>query len=853
MKKNIIFISAAVILLGAVATVIWGFQPGKTAIPVISNSLGISEGQSYSEPGVRLDGMKGIVSNGLLSLYMDETTTGIAVRNEQTGYVWHSSPSGIEEDTLATPANKHAMRSPIALNYINTGKQQTKFTASSESIAHGSFSSETIDGGLRVTYNLGKPIAKIDRIPQQISKDRLDGIKESAGTSFARYFINTFKLDPENNVYSRVDVTLNGTVLNKVLEAFELAGYTAEDLEKDNADNGIIVLPEDVDRFTVVIEYVLDGDSLVVRVPVDQLQFSETTPLLQLTVLEYFGAGGPDEEGYIFVPDGSGSLIYMNRPKSGAVQYSQPVYGEDLAVKENRGYTVKEQIRMPVFGIKKRDEAMLAIIESGDEVARIHATTGGILGSYNNVYSDFKVISQENVRVQSGNKFREIPVYQDKATSSDFVIRYKFLNGEQASYSGMAEGYRHYLIERQLLAKQETETKKAPDSPFYLELIGAISKREHLLGIPYESTRPLTSFGQAQSILGQLLSESVTNIHVRYTGWSSGGIEHKLPSNMTPEKKLGGQQGLERLNRYAEDNGINVYPEVSLLKMYPQSSLTYSPAKAAVRNLNRAPAAIHPYDPALGTRDQTTEPYHLLAPQVVPTVVDRFIQDYSKLSMSGLSLEDLGDTLYGNYRQGSQVDRAQAAQVVVNQAQKLEESLSDEELMVNGGNAYLFPYVDHIVNAPLSDSGFNITDEEVPFFQMVLHGYASYAGSPFNLEQDTDIRDYVLKNLEYGSNLHFSWIFEDNSLVKETDYNHLFSVNYKTWLDDAVAAYHEVNGVLKNVIGLSMTNHEILEHDVRKTEYEDGTTIIVNYNPYDVQVDGLTIKARDYYVGGDGA
>lgn len=847
MKKNIIYVSIAVLLLGAVATVIWGFQPKKTEIPVISNTIMISEGQSFTEPRVRLNGMKGIVSNGLLSLYIDEATTAIAVRNEQTGYVWYSSPPGLEEDSKATPANKHAMRSPIALNYINTGKQQTKFTVSSESVPHGGFSSEMIEGGLRVTYQLGKPIAKIDRIPQKISKDRLDQIKEAAGQSYSRYFINTFTLDSETNVYTRVDVTLHGTVLNKVLEAFELSGYTAEDLEMDNEANGIEVLPEDVDRFTVAIEYMLSDDSLVVRVPVDQLQYSKTTPLLQLTVLEYFGAGGPEDEGYLFVPDGSGSLIYMNRPKSGAAQYSQPVYGDDLAVKESRSNTIKEQVRLPVFGIKKNEEAMLAIIESGDAAARINATTNGILGSFTNVYSDFKVISQESVRVESGNRFREIPVYQDERTVSDFVIRYKFLSGEQANYSGMAEAYRQYLVQQGILKKQVA----ASDHPFYLELIGAIATQEHFLGIPNEAIRPLTSFEQARTILGQLAEESVTNIHVRYSGWANGGIEHALPTKVTPEKSLGGKKGLQQLEQYAVANGISIYPNVSLLKLYPQSSLTYSPAKAAVRNLNRTPSAIHPYDPALGTLDQAGEPYHLLAPQVVPSVIDRFLDDYSKLSLSGLGLEDLGDTLYGNYRKGSQVDRTQAVRVVVEQAQKIDEALPGVGLMVNGGNAYLFPYADHIVNVPMSDSGFNITDEAVPFYQMLLHGYTNYAGASFNLHQSSDIREYVLKSIEYGSNLHFTWIFEDNSLVKETDYNYLYSVNYKTWLEDAAAAYHEVNDVLKHVAGKNMMQHEILAHNVRKMEYEDGTSIIVNYNSYDVQIDGTAIKARNYYVGGN--
>lgn len=80
--------------------------------------------------------------------------------------------------------------------------------------------------------------------------------------------------------------------------------------------------------------------------------------------------------------------------------------------------------------------------------------------------------------------------------------------------------------------------------------------------------------------------------------------------------------------------------------------------------------------------------------------------------------------------------------------------------MVSGGNAYLFPYARHIVQAPMSDSGFHITDESVPFYQIVLHGYVDYAGMPYNLAQEVELREYVLQCLEYGSNVYFTWIYQ---------------------------------------------------------------------------------------------
>lgn len=50
---------------------------------------------------------------------------------------------------------------------------------------------------------------------------------------------------------------------------------------------------------------------------------------MDIDLLEYFGAAGPEEEGYMFVPDGSGALIMFNNGKVNAPAYIGYVYGED--------------------------------------------------------------------------------------------------------------------------------------------------------------------------------------------------------------------------------------------------------------------------------------------------------------------------------------------------------------------------------------------------------------------------------------------------------------------------------------------------------------------------------------------
>ena len=63
--------------------------------------------------------------------------------------------------------------------------------------------------------------------------------------------------------------------------------------------------------FRCSIEYTFNEDeSLSVRLPANSIVFDETVyNLTSISFLPYFGAGNLTEEGYIFIPDGSGSIL----------------------------------------------------------------------------------------------------------------------------------------------------------------------------------------------------------------------------------------------------------------------------------------------------------------------------------------------------------------------------------------------------------------------------------------------------------------------------------------------------------------------------------------------------------------
>jgi hypothetical protein len=154
-------------------------------------------------------------------------------------------------------------------------------------------------------------------------------------------------------------------------------------------------------------------------------------------------------------------------------------------------------------------------------------------------------------------------------------------------------------------------------------------------------------------------------------------------------------------------------------------------------------------------------------------------------------------------------------------------------------------------DAPERSSRLNITDEEIPFFQIALHGYFDIAGAPYNMGGLQNPRLSMLKSLETGSTVYYQWFASDASKVKDTDYNHLYALNYKDWIGEAAELYKESNRVLAKVRNQVITAHVRLAPGVVRTTYANGLTVTINYNRAAVAVDGLQLQPQSYHVGGE--
>jgi hypothetical protein len=661
-------------------------------------------------------------------------------------------------------------------------------------------------------------------------------------------------------------------VVQDLERIFGGAGYTIDDLRADNLRYRLDPPVPAIERFTIVVEYRLEGGSLVVRVPLGEARFpmnvptsyrvdfgtrdpgkllvfnangtKESRPLYSLSLLRYFGCAGTDAAGSIFVPDGCGALIALNAEKETFPVYSEPVYGRDRAVSVDEVLPYdKRSSLLPVFGISRGDRALFAVIEQGDALASVRADVARSASPWNIVYASFDTMPR--TRITSGQV--QLTVFQQRAHQGDLQVRYFFLEGEDAGYAGMARRYRQYLEDRGDLAPLAAGAR----SPVYLDLVGAISDVRTVGLVPARVSIPLTTFAQAGDIAADLGAAGVTGLKLRLAGWLAGGLHSAYPRAAAPERALGGRAGLGGLAARLAAAGVELFPDVSLTTVWRDTWFDgFRESRDASRFLNRLPAAIPRYDVVTGNPLGETA-FRVLSPARLPRLLDGFLAGYRRTGADGLSLADLGRTLDSDFRESERrlVDRQQALDIERAQWERLAAAFPGR-LMAEGAGEYAFRYVDHLVDMPDSMTGVGIADREVPFLQMVLHGAIPYAGSPINLAPDP--ARALLRCVEYGAAPRWRLFAADPSLVKGTEFADLFDAAWPAWRDRVAAWSRRLDADLGGLAAERIVDHREAGPGVFQTVYGNGAVVTVNYGDVPVTVDGRTVGALDYSVSAGG-
>lgn len=801
------------------------------------------------------------------SLVIDGTSAAVTVTDKKSGQSWSTNPENRKEDTVADGKWLEMLNAQLTLTYTRTSDGlSVDVNTYSDSLEREQVDYYQIKDGVGVHYLLGEEV-KVSLYPTVLTEKRFEhflaNLNEDDAFALKMYYVRITKdsftdkterslmIDRYPELANQALYVLSaatgtsvvsGSLLAKEIEElFAKAGYNAQELKKDQEENGIKADKVYDTSIDICIEYTLTQDGVSVTVPKDKILYDHSAIILtELTLLPYFGAADNTKNGYIFIPDGSGAIINLNNGKDSISAYKKSVYSEDGAVEngisENISDKDKTQILMPVYGIKEDNKVFLAVIEQGDEIAELNSDVSMKSSIYNYAYPSFTLkkshVVTESVLNLSGNL-----VYQQTDYSSDITVNYLLMSGN-IGYTDMALKYQEYL-ENKGAFKNITVSGSLP---FYMHTIGSVVYKTTVAGIPVKRQKKLTSYSEAAQIASSLSDGGIQKIALGYEGWCNDGVYNSLFDGIDLIKVLGGSKEWENLVSYVNENGIDFYPMANLQYVYRNGLFDgFNANRDSAKNLVKNNAVVYESDYSFGDAENSLYKW-VISPARYANILLGFLNELDS-GISGLDLMTMSNHINSDYSDKKIIDRAESKALAADIYSELAEK--GYKLSAKAANSYLFEYCSLITQAPEQSGQHYLFDESVPFYQTVLHGKTEYTCPAINLSENAE--DTFLRAVETGAGLSFCLIYEQNTALMNTDLN-LYSVNAEQWLQKAQEWYKRAESALSGCETAAITAHEKIADGVFRTEYSNGTAITVNYNQSAYTFGSVNVPARDFIV-----
>lgn len=592
-------------------------------------------------------------------------------------------------------------------------------------------------------------------------------------------------------------------------------------------------------EISVPVKVTLKDDYLSVSVDTAGIVESNGDKIVtNLIMMGAFGAAEPDETGYFVVPDGSGALINFNNNKMNYKTYKGQVYGRNITAVETTKPAVTQNVYLPMYGIVKGNSGMMVVADKGDTCATINAyTKGQEKTSYNACYFDFEIRTDDEYLM--GGDANPLAVYEKRGILvPEIEVRYYPVSNSDKSevdYVDIADTYRDYLTKEQGVTKSAAADKSA----LYVDFYGAVMKQETVLGFPVMMQHETTSFEEAKTILEKLKELGVDDLVVNYNQWTTADIKEKVSDDAKPASKLGGKKDFKALKAYAEENGIALYPAVDNLT-FESGNGYFTMTDTAIRVSNAYSRQIE-YDLNHGVENQFYDAISLLSPRKYEKMFKSLSKSYSKAEINNISLGSATTVIYGDYGRKS-VSREMFKFNLQSYLEEMKGSIGS--ILADGANAYVLKYVDHVSNVPLNSSKFDVFDQEIPFYQIVMSGLKPVSTTAVN--GDAQVADLVLRAIASGTNLRFDLLAETADELKDTRYDKYYYANYEYWVEDAAACYKFADQVLSKTAGSAISEYNVLSETKIETVYENGTKTIVDLEARTVDLNGKTISIYDY-------
>lgn len=720
------------------------------------------------------------------------------------------------------------------------------------------FEYQKIDNGLKVVFTLGKQGLSADDLPIAISSDKMQKILKKLNKKQRKQLQRVYREFKDR--YARQDKQTLSALQVKLYHGllYDKGGYTQEDLEEDNAKFASADEKKSSQlKLELTMEYVLDGEDLLVRVPLSEIKINPEDYLpYRLRLLPYAMVGSEVDDGYFVIPDGDGALVRFNNDRKESANYSKRMYGNDplFDKEEKRRSTV---LKHPVFGMKRDKQGVLLILEDGKDLADVSVEISGKSDEFNKLGIDYRLIDVDQVKTVGSSSVTQNK-YPEKLYKGDLVQRYRILDEKEADWLEMARVYATYLENKGLLpAESEDTNSKVEDVS--LSFFGIVPKKKFMLGIPYMSSQTLTTYTEATDILRDLYSSlseqngdaqqsSKDNLfRVNYIADTDGGLFPNKKNDFAISKKLGTESQREELSQLVEENGgvlarTMVLNEVSGLRGFKKAdeisrSLSGEYAREAIYN------SVH----------QASHPSHESPWYISP----RYLSDYIKLAEELIAKEKeinilgIGQRAIPDYKRGDTVLRHEAMQI---EHDILLELAKNEAITISDP-------ADYALNPDISISGlaseadpYRTFDYNIPFISSVYRNRFSYRLASYEPNSFMSLKRYLLHALEMGASPEFLLTAEDALSLENGDFEGLLGSEYKLRKADIILAMQTRKDYRGHIGSASLLSNEIFgDGSLRALTFDNGTTMWLNYSESELPLADVKIDSESYLftVGND--
>jgi len=537
--------------------------------------------------------------------------------------------------------------------------------------------------------------------------------------------------------------------------------------------------------------------------------------LLGLQFFPYFGSAREDiYPGYVVIPDGVGALVRTNQRFDKT--YQSDYYGSDLGYLRNS----VASLSLPIYGMihQVNRVGFYHDIVEGAEHATLLANFWGRNTRYHRITNRYNVRRiYRNIINRAGDGQDVIPA---EMITQPYEGVYRILKEDQANYVGVAKSYQNELASRQAIqALENTET------PIQLAML--IHEQEPTF---FGTSRlTMTSMDDVQRMRDELNEQGIDEQLIVLKGWSGDGYAYRQPYYFN----LPDRQGLLDVIADVNEDGQYLFLEQDYL-VSSELSRRVEFNRDVARNYSKLKMSYR-----LNRLDNQPINEYYLYPTIAQEKLANDIAVIDDLGASGFAFPHLGQTLF-SYYDDQRINRSETLQIVTDMAASLTRSA------MNRPSAYMFPYVSHYLEMPITNSQLDLFTDLVPLVPYVLKGYMP-TFTPY-LNFNALGKERLLQMIDFAVNPSYLLTDQPSSALRYTYSNKYFTTAYDDFKDDIQDVYQYIANALNPVLGTTVAERTMLQTGVSRIVYDNGITLYINYRSTPVTVDQVTIAALDYEV-----